>query len=86
MYRRRHLSALKHLPARHLPAKKFISHIFLMRESTHHLLDLLMNAEDYRLPELLMKEDYHHPLDLMVHKDLMQALYYLQHGVCHLEP
>jgi hypothetical protein len=66
MYRRSHLPAL-----RHLPAKKSTSHIFLMRESTHHLLDLLMNAKDYRLPELLMKEEYHHPLDLM------QALYYL---------
>jgi hypothetical protein len=71
MYRRRHLPALKHLPARYLLAKKSTSHIFLMREGTHHLLGLLMNAEDYRLVELLMKEEYHHPLDLLVGKDLI---------------
>jgi hypothetical protein len=52
----------------------------LIKEEYHHPLDLLMNADDYRLPELLMKEEYHHPLDLL------QALYYLQYGVCHLEP
>jgi hypothetical protein len=72
MYRRRVYPILKHLLAR-----KSISHTFLMSESTHHLLDLLMNAKNYRLLELLMKEEYHHPLDLLMNKDLIQALYYL---------